>query len=256
MRRSQIPSHYKLEKYDWLWYSRFDKLSNRQQFNVENIKYIFFDIGYTLVNEDNVWTERCKEQADTSQARAMGIGAHELMSEIQNASVLFKSQWKYVISKYGFAQSAKYKREFEVLYADARAVLEKLSERFRLGIIANQSGGLLQRLRDWNIDKYFTTVISSADFDFSKPDKRLFIEALEQSGCSACDAVMVGDRLDNDIMPANELGFTTVRIKQGFGKMQVAPSENYEPTYVVNNLTEILRLPFVLKKIRFGTSTL
>ena len=211
------------------------------------IKYIFFDIGYTLVNEDNVWVERCREQAATEQARQMGICAETLMEDIRTASVLFKPHWKYVIAKYAFTESAEYKSQFETLYGDTRSVLEELSKRFCLGIIANQSGDLLARLRNWDIDKYFSTIISSADYGFSKPDKRLFTAALEKSGCAACNAVMVGDRLDNDILPANELGFQTVRIKQGFAKNQIAPSANYEPSYEVNNLTEILDLPFIRK---------
>ena len=30
------------------------------------IKTLFFDVGYTLVNEDAVWERRCKEQAETA----------------------------------------------------------------------------------------------------------------------------------------------------------------------------------------------
>lgn len=164
---------------------------------------------------------------------------------MQAASEQFLPQWKSVIAKYGFTQSAKYKSELETLYADVRYVLEELSKRFSLGIIANQSGGLSERLREWQIDKYFTTVVSSSDCGFSKPDKRLFLAALKLSGFSAREAVMVGDRLDNDILPANELGFQTVRVMQGFAKKQIAPSKNYQPAYTVNSLSEILKLPFV-----------
>ena len=212
---------------------------------MDKITTIFFDIGYTLVNEDDVWAERCREQAATAEAHKLGITAAKLMDDIQTASELFKSQWKYVIAKYGFTQSTKYKNELETLYDDARPVLEQLSKKFKLGIIANQSGDLSERLRNWEIDKYFTTVISSADYDFSKPDKRLFFAALYKSDCAPNHAVMVGDRLDNDILPANEMGFKTVQIKQGFAKVQVPPSEIYKPTYTVNTLTELLDLPFV-----------
>lgn len=211
------------------------------------IQSIFFDIGYTLVNEDDVWLARCKEQAATKQAQLLGITADMLWEDVTNASVTFQSQWNSVIQKYGFTQSAKYQSELETLYDDAKIVLEKLSQHFRLGIIANQSGNLSDRLRNWNIDKYFSTIISSADYGISKPDERLFFEALQKSGCEACNAVMVGDRLDNDILPANKLGFQTVRIKQGFAKEQIPPSVQHQPTYEVNNLTELLGLPFVLR---------
>lgn len=207
------------------------------------VKCIFFDIGCTLVNEDKVWIERCREQAATLQAQSMGITAKVLMEDLQIASVLLMPPWKYVIEKYGFKQSAKYKSEFETLYDDTRLVLEILSKRFILGIIANQNGNLSERLHGWQIDKYFTTVISSSDYGFSKPDERLFSAALDKCGCASNDTVMVGDRLDNDIMPAKKLGFQTVRIKQGFAKKQIPPSVIYEPTYEIDSLSEILKLP-------------
>lgn len=212
---------------------------------MQTVKYIFFDIGYTLVNEDKVWIERCKAQAATPQAKAMGITADKLLDDIQSASDCFKPQWKSVIAKYGFTESAKYKSEYETLYDDTRFVLDELSKRFDLGIIANQSGDLRQRLREWEILNYFKVVISSSDYGFGKPDERLFTAALEQSGCSANNAVMVGDRLENDILPSKKLGFTTVHIKQGFAKSQVPPSKIYKPDFAVNNLTELLELPFV-----------
>ncbi len=207
------------------------------------VRYIFFDIGYTLVNEDDVWAERCREQASTPQAQSMGITAAALMNDIQTASECFKPQWKYVIEKYGFSQSAVYKSNLEKLYADTRPVLEELSKRFLLGIIANQSGDLSERLHGFKIDKYFSMIISSSDYGFSKPDERLFFAALYKGDCAPHNAVMVGDRLDNDIMPANKLGFQTVRIKQGFAKNQVAPSALYAPNYEVNTLSALLTLP-------------
>lgn len=167
------------------------------------------------------------------------------MNDIQTASDNFQSQWKSVIDKYGFAQSAKYKGELETLYDDTHFVLDNLSNKFFLGIIANQSDDLLKRLCEWQIDKYFSTIISSSDYGFSKPDERLFIAALEKGNCAPDNAVMVGDRLDNDILPAKKLGFMTVRVKQGFAKNQVAPSVDYLPDYEIDNLTELLELPFV-----------
>lgn len=214
---------------------------------IKNIDYIFFDIGYTLVNEDAVWIERCKEQAATDEAQKLGVTVDILMHDIICASDMYLSPWKSVISKYGFTYSAKYKSEFETLYDDTVAVLQQLSRRFKLGIIANQNGNLSKRLNSWGITKYFSTIISSADYGVSKPDKRLFVAALEKSGCAAQHAVIVGDRLDNDIAPANELGLTTIRIKQGLAKSQIARAEIYKSVFEINNLTELLYLPFLNK---------
>ena len=51
---------------------------------------------------------------------------------------------------------------------------------------------------------------------------------------------MVGDRLDNDIIPANKIGMTTVWIKQGFGGVAEPKSKDEQPDYTVDNLNELL----------------
>ena len=40
---------------------------------------------------------------------------------------------------------------------------------------------------------------------------------------------MVGDRLDNDIVPANKIGMKTVWIKQGFGGLAMPESDDERP---------------------------
>ncbi len=47
------------------------------------MKTIFFDVGYTLVNEDAVWERRCKEQAETEEAKRLGVSAEDIYHEIE-----------------------------------------------------------------------------------------------------------------------------------------------------------------------------
>ena len=67
---------------------------------------------------------------------------------------------------------------------------------------------------------YFAVCVSSGDAGVSKPDPAIFRLALAQAGCSPSDAIMIGDRLDNDIRPAKALGFQTLRVLQGPGRLQ------------------------------------
>ena len=53
---------------------------------------------------------------------------------------------------------------------------------------------------------------------------------------------MIGDRLDNDIIPAKSIGMKTVWIKQGFGGMQIVTEDRFEPDAQVSNLTELLNI--------------
>ena len=75
-----------------------------------------------------------------------------------------------------------------------------------------------------------------------KPDIRIFGYALDKTNCSPQETCMIGDRLDNDILPAKSLGMKTVWIKQGFGALQKPLSKSEEPDYTINNLTEPLKI--------------
>ena len=206
------------------------------------MKTIFFDIGYTLVNEDAVWERRCKEQAATEEAKKLGLTEVDFFHEIRKATIAWLPQFGTLIKKYNFTEVAPYRPELEVLYDEAPQVLKTLSEKYKLGIIANQLDGLKERLEGFGILQYFSYVISSADAQVSKPDVRIFEYALKTAGCSAEDAVMIGDRLDNDIAPAKSIGMKTVWIKQGFGALQTPMSKDSKPDYEITNLSELLKI--------------
>lgn len=209
---------------------------------MQNIKYVFFDIGYTLINEDDVWKHRCQEQAETEEAKELGLSASQIYKEIVRASMAYKPQYRTVVKKFGFSDSAPYRHELEKLYPDTIEVLRSLSERYPLGIIANQTDGLYERLKFWNISGYFSLVVSSWDYQIMKPDARLFHIAVEKSGYEASETVMVGDRLDNDIFPAKALEMKTIWIKQGFGALQTPRSEAYYPDAEIECLSGLLQI--------------
>ncbi|WP_164917288.1 hypothetical protein [Clostridium sp. JN-9] len=52
---------------------------------MKNIKCIFFDIGYTLINEDDVWKQRCMEQAEIEEAKMLGLSPEQIYEEIIQA---------------------------------------------------------------------------------------------------------------------------------------------------------------------------
>jgi putative hydrolase of the HAD superfamily len=207
---------------------------------MKNIKCIFFDIGYTLINEDDVWEQRCIEQAEMKEAKILGLSQKQIYDEIIRATIAYQPQYRTVEQKFGFLKSAPYRHELEKLYDNADLVLKSLSHKYKLGIIANQTDGLVDRLSSWGILKYFSFIISSWDYQIMKPDIKLFQIALEQSGYNASETVMVGDRLDNDIFPSKTIGMKTIWIKQGFGGMQKPKTDEYFPDVEITNLNELL----------------
>jgi 8-oxo-dGTP diphosphatase/putative hydrolase of the HAD superfamily len=76
----------------------------------------------------------------------------------------------------------------------------------------------------------------STETGFTKPVLQIFEIALNQANCKPENTVMIGDRLDNDIIPAKQIGTKTIRVKQGFAKYQ--PVYN-KPDYTINMLDDI-----------------
>lgn len=203
---------------------------------MEYIKWIFFDVGSTLVDESKVYEERMKTVAETANV------SYEYV--YQTALKFYKE------NKKGDAETVKllnvekpeWRHEYETLYCETEQCLRKLSGKYNIGIIANQALGTEKRLKEFGILQYISLVIASAEEGVAKPDKRIFEIALNRADCKPQHAVMVGDRIDNDIVPAKAIGMKTIWIKQGFGKYWKISAECEQADYEVHNLSEILEI--------------
>ena len=128
----------------------------------------------------------------------------------------------------------------EIPYEDALDTLEILKERgYKLGIIANQSAGTAQRLENWGLLQYFDVVAASTELGVAKPDRLIFEKAIALAGCRIQDAVMVGDRLDNDIIPAKAFGMKTVWIRKGLSIYQNVDLGKNVADWVIDTLSDL-----------------
>lgn len=203
---------------------------------LNNIKWLFFDVGSTLVDESLAYEKRMR-----SAAKAANV-TYEYVYE--TAMEFYKRNKKGDLEtmKLLNVEKPKWSKEDEILYNDTEECLKKLSSKYKIGVIANQSLGTEKRLENFGILKYIDLVIASAEEGVSKPDKRIFEIALERACCKPENAVMIGDRIDNDIVPAKMLGMHTIWIKQGFGKYWNITDEKERADYAVDSLTEICTL--------------
>ena len=84
------------------------------------------------------------------------------------------------------------------------------------------------------------------DIGFKKPNHEIFHKALLGSNSSIDNCIMVGDRLDIDILPANELGMKTIRTLDSLYKIQEPMNKKETPLFTIHTLSE---LPEVLSRI-------
>lgn len=123
-------------------------------------------------------------------------------------------------------------------------VLEALKQHgLKLGIAANQPATVLERLEQHGIGHFFEGLGISGVYGYRKPDVRLFLRACEDLGTRPEECVMVGDRIDNDIVPAKLLGMRTVLLRTGRHATQQPRSWDEVPD------AEVLDAPGILRAI-------
>ena len=215
------------------------------------IRWLFFDLGYTLINEDGAAMGRLGQVSDALRQRDIKASPEELRSALEAASARFDpNPFRSLLLAFtddedviAFVRSSgRYPKELESPYPQTQGLLEQLAERYRLGVIANQPAGTDERLERYGLLDYFDVCVSSGDVGLEKPDPVIFHLALEQAGCAAAESVMIGDRLDNDIRPAKALGFWTVRVLQGPHRFQRPRDDAETPDATVADLDELANL--------------
>ena len=202
-----------------------------------NTQWLFFDIGSTLVDETGAYHHRITEM-------------------IRNTSVSFEEfdRMRIHFAKQGLNGDAEAIRHFgltktswhsedEVPYDDAAASLKELKLRgYHIGIIANQAAGSADRLAAWGLLEYIDVVAASAELGVSKPDRAIFEQAFKMANCTPTEAAMIGNRLDNDIIPAAELGMLTVWIPNGLSIYHEPAKFHCRPDFIIENLSGLLTI--------------
>jgi len=201
------------------------------------IKWIFFDVGSTLVDETKAYDHRALDAI---------AGTNITFQEFDEMRIDLARQGldgnSAAIKHFGLTKTP-WHSEDELPYTDAESTLAHLFQRgYKLGIIANQKLGTSERLESWKLRQYFDIIVASAEIGYAKPDLRIFEKALELAGCTAQECVMVGDRLDNDMHPAKAVGMTTVWIKNGLAKYQNAKLGMGIADYSIERLSDLLSI--------------
>ena len=93
----------------------------------------------------------------------------------------------------------------------AADLLAYLAPKYSLHIITNgfqEVQGL--KLRNSNIEDYFSTVTSSEEVGVKKPNPKVFHRALEKASAVAASSMMIGDTFEADILGAEAIGMHTI----------------------------------------------
>ena len=202
------------------------------------LKAVVFDVGETLVDEERWWRELAERAGLQPHVVWAALGVTIERGEEHDAL------WGHLgIDKpHGWWHGVTY--ALDDLYPDALDCLRKVRELgLRIGIVGNQT----QALEAWARESALPVdvVSSSASIGVRKPDPVFFERVVELMGCRAGEVVYVGDRVDNDVLPAAAAGLVAVHVRRGpWGRLQATPPE------AALGLDDLASLPDALASLR------
>ena len=110
---------------------------------------------------------------------------------------------EFIEEAYVFFLEERHKVEF---FDDVITVLEKLSSKYKLGVLTNGNADI----KKLGIDHMFEFSLSSVDVKSNKPDQGHFVKAKELSQISFQNTLHVGDHPVNDVYGARKLGINVM----------------------------------------------
>lgn len=177
------------------------------------IRAVFFDVGETLLCEDGVWRSWAEFYGVPPLTFSGCLGA--VIAERRHHLDVFS----YFDASFDLARAEAAKGRYELtaadLYPDAVPCLAALKAAgYVVGVSGNQPPDVSERLVE-SLGLDLDVVASSAAWGVEKPDPEFFVRVAESAGMAPEEVAYVGDRVDNDVLPAKAAGMTAVFVRRG-----------------------------------------
>jgi FMN phosphatase YigB (HAD superfamily) len=191
---------------------------------VSKLRAAVFDFGETVLSEERAWGVWADWIGATRQELFAAIGA--------TVEGRYPHKHALELCKPGFDLDSAFAERLEAgvprheelydVYPDAAGALERLrAAGLRVAIAGNQPAGAERSVAALVADG--DLVATSAGWGVAKPDPAFFARLLSELDLRADQVAYVGDRVDNDIVPAAAAGLFTVHLRRGpWGVIQAA----------------------------------
>jgi HAD superfamily hydrolase (TIGR01549 family) len=209
------------------------------------IKAVVFDVGETLIDETRIWSR---------WAERLGVSSFVLMGALGGMAALDRPHADaFELIRPGFdldAEESAWERDdpeglrnhFDAddLYPDVRAGLSALrAAGFQVIIAGNQPKRAYDALVAMDLPA--DSVHTSEGWGVSKPQPEFFAEVAAVAGREPAEILYVGDRLDNDVLPAGRAGMRTALLRRGpWGYLHAERPEAAAADVIVDDLPAVL----------------
>ncbi len=195
------------------------------------LKAVFFDVGETLVDEERYWRLLAERIDVPPQALWAALGVTIERGEDHT------ELWGHLgLERPAVWDELTYVRDD--LYPDAVPCLEALRA---AGLFVGVAGNQTVALERWARAEALPAdcVASSASWGVRKPAAGFFRRVIDAAGAAPGEIAYVGDRVDNDVIPAAAAGLVAVHVRRGpWGMLRDAGAH---ATLSVNSLAELPR---------------
>jgi HAD superfamily hydrolase (TIGR01549 family) len=208
-------------------------------------RIVAFDIGEVLIDESRVWSVWAELLGVSPLTFAAVLGAAIVQGE--DHEVVFPHlapnvDWHEFEEEHERRYGGFQERD---LYPDARPCLGELRALgFTVVIAGNQPRRRAEQLRALEVPH--DVLATSEELGVEKPDPAFFDAVMRLADApEASDVIYVGDRLDNDVIPAAVHGMRTCWLRRGpWGNLQDL-EDGFDPDLVLEGLGE---LPLLLSQ--------
>ncbi len=216
------------------------------------VRAVFFDVGETLVDESRLWRLWADWLAVPRAAFLDALGAviargehHRRVFDVVRPDL---APFDVAAARRARLEAGWPDDDFtaEDLYPDALPCLRALREHgYVLGIAGNQPARAEAMLGA--LDVRVDVVASSERWGVEKPSAAFFAHVAAAAGVPSAEIAYVGDRLDNDVLPALAAGMAGILVRRGpWGRDHARRPEAAMASAVVDDLAE---LPDVIARL-------
>ena len=204
-------------------------------------RWVVFDLGETLVDETRNWS-RWADHLGVPRLTFFALFGAVLAARRPHTEVF--ERFGTTLEQERAASGPAWELDETDLYPDALPVLAALRARGHgLAVMANQPLEAAPFLATLPVD----VTATSAGWALAKPDPRFFARVCTEVGAAPSDIAYVGDRVDNDVLPALAAGMTAVHLRRGpWGHLHADWPEAERATVRLDDLTG---LPAALDRV-------
>jgi len=205
------------------------------------LRAVFFDVGETLIDETRLWGEWA-DWLGVPRLTFMGVLGALVDRDRPHQEVFQVFRPGFDIDRERAARIAAGKPPRlhpADLYADVHPTLERLrAQGYLVGLAGNQPASAEAFLARLDIPAEFVT--TSESLGAAKPSLEFFFKLASLASVEPTEAAYVGDRVDNDVIPAKEAGMFAVFMRRGlWGYLHATRPEAQMADARIDSLAEL-----------------